>query len=604
MYIYYFGKSDFNKLINYLSGFDVISLDIFETTFIRLCDDASEVFKSIEEKRDMADFSVKRMQAQVDAQKDCGLKTNIHDIYKRLAEKAVLTPEQSESLKELEILTEIEYIIPNKTIVDAVRKLNKMGKRIVFTSDMYIPSDFVQKMVDTIIPKVVYDDILVSCDYGKAKHDGSLFEVLKEKYKGNRIVHIGDYWKSDYLMPVSKGVSAVYAPFKKNINSFDKFVTYSVSDGEGYIRKWAFRDLAPALWSFCVWLERNFRQDKCMQAAFITREGALFGQLFQIYDTENEFKKYILYASRRSILCASGDINWEWIPRTFGNSPTSFLVDAYKLNPNMLEEGEKNTKIKDLKRLDSFKENIASYSKKQRALLMKMLKMGLDLEGNIAFVDIGWKGSSQLFLTRVFEAEGYDVRLYGNYLGSFYDPNNTSISKKGFLCSEQDNRFKEAVLNAGFVFENCLSPEFGTTVGYEENGGIVRPILDQEKKENDSLVNEIQEELFEFFNIFSTKRNLIEVTEINTIERLFKRLNHPNRKMAVALGDISYRDFGETRYVAKPELPGWKYLLNPKQFAKEIHYSGWNSGFCLRAFKLKLPYYEIYSFLKRKSEGR
>ena len=78
---------------------------------------------------------------------------------------------------------------------------------------------------------------------------------------------------------------------------------------------------------------------------------------------------------------------------------------------------------------------------------------------------------------------------------------------------------------------------------------------------------------------------------------MFKTLNNPSYKMAKCMGNITYKDYGEIKYVARPDSL-FRYLREPGKFYYDFHHCGWNSAFCKRLFKLSLPYFKIYKCLK------
>ena len=51
-----------------------------------------------------------------------------------------------------------------------------------------------------------FDQVMVSCDYNCSKRDGGLFDLLKERYPGRRIVHVGDNRISDIEKAGEKGL--------------------------------------------------------------------------------------------------------------------------------------------------------------------------------------------------------------------------------------------------------------------------------------------------------------------------------------------------------------------------------------------------------------
>ena len=79
---------------------------------------------------------------------------------------------------------------------------------------MYIPKEYMKE----ILTDNGYDDfkdIFVSCDYEKSKHTGELYELVKKKYSGKTILHIGDNRYSDIIVAKKYGLSTIHI---QNVN--------------------------------------------------------------------------------------------------------------------------------------------------------------------------------------------------------------------------------------------------------------------------------------------------------------------------------------------------------------------------------------------------
>ena len=90
-------------------------------------------------------------------------------------------------------------------------KAKAAGKVIIAVSDMYLPADFTERL----LKKCGFSDIsaiYMSCEYGKSKADGSIYELIKNKYKGKSILHIGDNPVSDVAEAQKHGIDI--CPYK------------------------------------------------------------------------------------------------------------------------------------------------------------------------------------------------------------------------------------------------------------------------------------------------------------------------------------------------------------------------------------------------------
>lgn len=605
MYIYWRrSKKTYDKLFRYLLKYDVISFDIFDTVVIRICNTPKDVFEIVSKEAELFgiyNFTKIRIKAQELTEAEKGISTNLKSIYKTIKKICGLTDEQIKKLQNLEVQTEAKLCIPNATIISLISDLKQHGKKILFTSDMYLDSNMINEIFASNKIGIIYDKLYISCEEKKSKAIGDLFDYIKKQFPCNKIIHVGDYWRSDIYSALKNGrIDAVYYPLAgKYKGQYELFRKNSISEKENYIYKWAYKEFAPVLWNFCEWIYIEAKKNSISELLFLTREGAFIQKLFEIYNHDEKISTQVFYASRRSLLCASSDINWDWIKKTLGNASVAFLLKAFHLNNKKFKRETLSKNIKDWAEISEVKTDIENYSKSQRVFLLQYIDGLIKGVKRIGLVDVGWKGSSQYFLTKIFSKEKRDINIFGFYLGEFYNRDYQFLDKTGYLCSTFNTAYKEDVLNAGFIFENLLSPEFGTTEEYAFYNNKVHPVLEDVNKKNGVKIQVAQKAIIDYFIQYANISTFCpHPNKDKTIELLFKSLENPTYKMAVELGNISYVDFGKLYYVAKPKALIY-YLLKPKEFAYDFKHCGWNSAFCKRCFRLPLPYFKIYKFLKR-----
>jgi predicted HAD superfamily hydrolase len=133
-------------------------------------------------------------------------------------------------LTEAELARERAAVRANRRVVDLVDRARTAGKRVVFTSDIYLPADIVQKLLDHHGFRGAYDALYVSATEGRTKRAGGLFDVLleRENVQPGAVVHVGDNYHSDFVMAQSRGISAVWMPRPRWLNHWRRasgFVT-------------------------------------------------------------------------------------------------------------------------------------------------------------------------------------------------------------------------------------------------------------------------------------------------------------------------------------------------------------------------------------------
>ena len=121
---------------------------------------------------------------------------------------------ERDSIRQKELELELKYCSQRIFTKNLYELAVYTGKKVIFTSDMYLPPAFIKKMLDKCgYPEGSYE-LYLSCDLRKTKHTGSLFNhVIKDlKLKPEEILHIGDNRDSDYFAARKCGLKAFYLP--------------------------------------------------------------------------------------------------------------------------------------------------------------------------------------------------------------------------------------------------------------------------------------------------------------------------------------------------------------------------------------------------------
>ena len=205
----YSGRQDTACLQMLLECFDLVSFDIFDTLLLRTCRKAMGVFEQIERERGWHGFAKARVHAERLAreQQRCQSDTSevtLRQIYQHLPEFWRDT--------QAELYAEQAACFANPVFLPVIKKLRRDGIRIICLSDMYLPSDFLQLLINKAgYPQ--FEQVIVSCEAGCSKDQGNLFTRLSQAFPGKQIIHIGDNLYSDYIQARRHGISAVlYRP--------------------------------------------------------------------------------------------------------------------------------------------------------------------------------------------------------------------------------------------------------------------------------------------------------------------------------------------------------------------------------------------------------
>ncbi len=104
---------------------------------------------------------------------------------------------------------------PEEGMVQAVRRLRELGKRVIFISDMYLGHDHVKELLDRTGFKGLFHRGYVSSEHRLSKRSGRLFVRMleDEQVEPRQWIHFGDKITNDFLRPkFLGGRSCLYWP--------------------------------------------------------------------------------------------------------------------------------------------------------------------------------------------------------------------------------------------------------------------------------------------------------------------------------------------------------------------------------------------------------
>ena len=217
----------------------IVSFDIFDTLVTRPFLYPTDLFTFLnDEYRKLSnnyaiDFSKIRedceIQARTEAFNQKKEEVTLDRIYEIIEEEYEIPNPIIKILKQKEIDLEIKFCQKRETAYSLYKLAKYIGKKVICTSDMYLPLDVIKK----ILEKNCYDKIekiYLSCDIMETKSSGNLYEYVinKENINANEMLHIGDNYQSDY--EVSKDIGIISSYFPKATDRFlDKNVTNNLA---------------------------------------------------------------------------------------------------------------------------------------------------------------------------------------------------------------------------------------------------------------------------------------------------------------------------------------------------------------------------------------
>jgi FMN phosphatase YigB (HAD superfamily) len=240
-------------------GISLLSIDLFDTLVYRRCSRPDRVFAA--QFRSIADLvpEIPGPEAWVDIRKSAELKASeerfpeevrLVEIYQYISAKMGLPPEVTAQMIQAELDCEAQFIAPFVDVVKVVETLRNRGIKIVINTDIYLPVEFIRTLVDRICGHDV--DVLCSSETRHPKRTGAAFALLKSRFPGENILHIGDNPYSDYRMARRRGIRALVVEWDRSrwIQSnvqwtgyLDELRCFQISDAPQQAEKFSF-DLA------------------------------------------------------------------------------------------------------------------------------------------------------------------------------------------------------------------------------------------------------------------------------------------------------------------------------------------------------------------------
>lgn len=292
-----FKRDSVDSLVSKLNKYDVISFDIFDTLIFRPFEKPTDCFYLLEAQNRLLWFPNYRRKAEKCARKKTPKNNgeiDIYDIYEEL--KNYYGLEDIKAMVTAELDLEYSICYPNPYMLEVYKRLVAEGKRLIATSDMYIPSSFLRKMLD----KCGYDkisDIFVSCEYGASKKTGRLPQIVQSKLGPLNVIHLDDDkrcisgcdkagWKTYWYNPC-KNIGQIFrneSPVTPTSQMYRGLINNYLHCGANNLdpqEELGFVYAGIAVCGYDEWLSDFCIKNDCDKILFLARDMDIF---YQVYD--------------------------------------------------------------------------------------------------------------------------------------------------------------------------------------------------------------------------------------------------------------------------------------------------------------------------------
>jgi len=537
------------------SGYDVYSFDVFDTLLRRRIDPpelikalAAEYFSTRLAQHEI-NISLVEMLAQRNRCEELLLQQALSkgrdadyclddvmaETLKAIKAERVLGSEQ---IVKHEIGLEKKAAQPMPGTVEVLSYVKSMGKRVICISDSYLSVEQMATILESQGLMRYIDKLYVSCEIGKRKSTGRLFQHVLEQ-EGRNLVHIGDNYNSDKLIPRGLGITALWFHSRseqgrkndlrkllhgKNRMNYVNAIIKGSERHKSELQRVGYEVLGPALTLFVHNVAEQARKDKVEALFFIARDGYAMKKIYEtlqgtVYAESALPPGRYMCVGRLPVRLASlhelnyaqmldayayisrfrdRSVNLKDIMGSYGLEPDDFIGIAKQygldLNEAIIDPAQ-DERLHRLLGSNELKEIVRIKSAEARELLRNYLaSIGFMGKKKVAVVDANAEGLTQTILDMIFsnDKDYPEVnRYYFNLLtlnvksetGTNLDLSRvTGVVSDSRRDSENEQRPFRLL---GMLIELFAHPNHGVTVGYESVNGKTIPVFRKTPQESE-----------------------------------------------------------------------------------------------------------------------
>lgn len=526
---------------------DIISFDVFDTLVMRKVLYPSDIFTIVEKKlnrnKDKLNFEFAALREEAERQLyDEKKNPNLDEIYDRLQQLSGIGEAYRNELLELEIATEMEFLVPRKRMLEFFNQI-KEKKKIYLISDMYLS----QKIIAKILQKCGYEgyeELYVSCEKRTSKRE-RLYDIYiqdrkKDGYACSDCLHIGDNEAVDIRSAEEAGLDAFHIMSARElleVSTYHKLLVPKLRFLDhltiGLLCERAFQDpfvlygtkgkleindlkdfthilIAPAIFYFSVWLMQKVCQMQCDYILYPSRDAYLIEKMCKLICGSQSISRFpdgeYFYVSRRAVLAAAiwneNDI-LRVAKLDFDGSIAKLFQERFSLS---IDEAARELKAGDDKELNNYlakyKQDILTQSAKERDnYLGYIMSTGIAKHQTFAFIDFVSAGKIQNGLEKLLQEK--------EILGFYFlkrQPDRDEIDRKikveSFFPSKGAFEIDLNVYKYYLFLEMVLTSPEPTFHSVADDGRMCF-MKETRTSEHCNIVKEIQEGILEYTKEFA-----------------------------------------------------------------------------------------------------
>ena len=550
---------DLDKLTQNLDKYEVISFDIFDTLLNRTTIDPGFSLQLLENhlqekyENNLIPFAELRIKAENLARHDqvsqAGTDTASEDvtlrqIYTRFCSVLNLDESEIEELMQAEMHIQRSICFPNPHILEFYEKCLKADKRIIYTSDMYLPNEFIKQLLTD--NGYVDFPLYLSNSIGLTKHSGNLFEYVleKEQINADQLFHLGDNHYADFSIPRSKGIHAGYLPpfhgsdscylnstgrFTQKIqNSFEAAMLGTVIKGikknpystpdEKALWRIGYELVGPNHMSYLIFILNAAISQGLSKIHFLARDGYYLSQIYDLLQAmiQVQLRGEYMYASRHlykfPTLSKIDDSKLYELATPYQNLKVKDLLLRIGFDPEAYKSKLKKFGFDDLEEqlhviqltgrvLDSSKQEaltrfFASISPEieveaaKAGELLQQYFLERRVDNKSAIVDIGWQGSATRGISETLTKYNRTVPA-SYYFGTWVDAGeliNSGLDVQSFYFHLGMPNYRALdIMPSIAIFELFFTAPHPTIVKLNKTNSEWQAVYEEEKLSDDEI---------------------------------------------------------------------------------------------------------------------
>lgn len=487
----------------------VLTLDFFDTLVTRSVAQPTHVFAVMEERlarlkgdewqgfalrRVLAERSARHERFSIDEHSD----VTLDDVMRHLAVDLRISPAQRDELAALEQETEIELTqeVPwGRSLLEEARR---RGLRVLIVSDNYMPSAHLVRVAQKAGLTIDAHDVIVSCECGAMKHDGSIWPSVLEVagVPPTEILHVGDLEDADGCLPARQGIRthvnpAMRVSHREPLNTAPAILPLSRVEARNRsagvvdpVLNLATGALAIIVAGQVLDVIRRSEEVAVQGIHFTARDGYLAHQTYsRVREARTDLPRHSYTEISRSITwrASLGSVDSDSVRRFVGDDE---VMTVARLRNRF--GCDLSTELDERAPLDADAARavvLANAATVQAAcmgvrsrLLEHLVARGVTEPGHHLLMDLGWSGSVVADLARILRETNGDSSTYEGRLTALYwdaTSNRRKVNLHG-LATDEFAPVDDNVRLLGTIryFEALLTAPHGSVVDYRDGSAV------------------------------------------------------------------------------------------------------------------------------------